>query len=137
MEGAGSARSPALAREDTGVRALGRIPSLEAVYAEAGVMLAPLLQGGGSRLKVVEAWRHGKAVLGTTKGLEGLDAPPSACLRADSPEEFGHTLAGLMNDPARRSSLGQGGLAFVRRCLTYRIIEGKLKAASVVVGGVA
>jgi polysaccharide biosynthesis protein PslH len=127
----------ALAREDTGIRALGRIPSLEAVYAEAGVILAPLLQGGGSRLKVVEAWRYGKAVLGTTKGIEGLDAPPSACVRADSPEEFGHALAGLMNDPARRRSLGQGGLEFVGRWLTYRIIEGKLRAASVAGGGVA
>jgi hypothetical protein len=106
-------------------------PGPDAVYADAGVMLARLLEGGGGRRKVVEAWKHGKAVLGTTKGLESLDAPPGACSRADSSEAFGGMRAALMGDNVRRKALGQAAVEFVRGRLSYRVMERELRRAAV------
>lgn len=114
-----------------GVEATGWVPDLAGVYAASGVMLAPLFHGGGSRLKVVEAWKHGKAVLGTPKGLEGLDAPGTAAVCATTPEAFAVALAALLRDRASRAAVAEAGRQFVAAHLTFEGVLPRLLAESV------
>lgn len=51
---------------DANVVPLGFVPDLAPVYGGASVVLAPARSGGGSQLKVAEAWAHGRVVVGPT-----------------------------------------------------------------------
>jgi glycosyltransferase involved in cell wall biosynthesis len=116
-------------RSMPGCAVYGRVENLESFYRRAGVVLAPIWEGGGTRLKIVEAWGHGKAVLTTSKGIEGLSAPENCAVIADSPVRFAEALVMLFQDPARRLRLGNCGRAFVHDHLSYstvlEILEGQ------------
>jgi polysaccharide biosynthesis protein PslH len=57
---------------DDRVRLLGFVPDLAPLYAESACVLVPLLRGGGSPLKFVEALAHGRAVVATPAAAAGL-----------------------------------------------------------------
>jgi polysaccharide biosynthesis protein PslH len=48
-----------------GVERLGYVEDLEEIWKEAGVLLAPIGIGGGVRVKILDAARHGIPVVGT------------------------------------------------------------------------
>lgn len=119
-----------LAASGAGVEATGALADLGAVYAEAGVLLAPLLEGGGSRLKIIEAWKHGKAVLTTSKGIEGIGAPAHAAVVRDAAPRFAEALIGLLADPGVRAQLAEAGRRFVAAHLAYSQLEQRLRTES-------
>lgn len=102
----------------------GPVDSLDILYGRAAVLVVPILQGGGTRLKIVEAWRRGKAVLTTSKGIEGLSAPPDCAVIADEPLLFARELLALFGNRARRLQLGNAGRAYMRSQLSYtKVLE--------------
>lgn len=117
-----------------GVTVLGRVADLAPIYHGTGVMLAPLMHGGGSRLKVVEAWQQGKALVATPKGIEGLGAPAGAAVCAPTPEAYADALASLLGDSARRARLGDEGRRFVLDHLAFDRLASGLRDRSVVAG---
>ena len=65
--------------------------------------VVPLLSGGGTRLKILEAAACGVPVVATSVGAEGLDlAAGQEILLADEPEAFASAVAGLLADPETR-----------------------------------
>ncbi|MFI0608401.1 MAG: glycosyltransferase [Anaerolineae bacterium] len=79
----------------------GYLADVRPAVAAAQVCVIPLRQGGGSRLKVLEAMALGVPVLSTSKGIEGLDLQPGQhCLVADEPAAFAAELELLLADPA-------------------------------------
>ena len=68
--------------EKTWIKKLKKIPEMEFVgrvkdlcteYDAADVVVAPIRGGGGTRIKILEAFAHGVPVVSTSKGAEGLD----------------------------------------------------------------
>ena len=70
LAGAGLEHPPS---EDPRVRALGFVEDLAGAYAQARCAVVPLLQGGGSPLKLVEALAYGLPVVATPRAVAGLD----------------------------------------------------------------
>jgi glycosyltransferase involved in cell wall biosynthesis len=61
----------------------------------------PLRQGGGTRLKILEAMALGTPVVATTKGAEGLDLTSGEdILIADDPDAFADATSRLLTDDA-------------------------------------
>src|SRR5262249_58268080 len=50
----------------------GLVGDLEALYRRTRLVCCPLRNGGGTRLKLIEAAGYGKAMVSTTVGAEGL-----------------------------------------------------------------
>jgi glycosyltransferase involved in cell wall biosynthesis len=97
-----------------GVRVTGTVPSVAPHLAAAAVAVVPLLAGGGTRLKILDALVAGKAVVSTSLGCEGLDVEPGRhLLVADDPAAFADAVVALLGDPARRAALGAAGRALV------------------------
>ena len=97
------------------VQVTGTVPSVEPWLRRAQVAVAPLLAGGGSRLKILEALDAGRPLVSTSKGLEGLeDLEGDGVLVADDPLEMATAVVGLLRDPARAARLGARGAAAVR-----------------------
>jgi glycosyltransferase involved in cell wall biosynthesis len=84
----------------------GYIDDVKTPVAAAAVSLVPIRQGGGTRLKILEAMALGTPVVSTTKGAEGLEVTAGEhLLLADTPEEFAAAVVRLLKSPALRQNL--------------------------------
>ncbi len=117
-----------------GVEVCGQLADLAPRLREAAVVLAPILEGGGTRLKVVEAWSQGKAVVATSKAVEGLPASTGAVAIADEPEVFAARLGALLTDAAARRAMGSRALALFGAQLTWDVAMRAVGAGSVIAG---
>ncbi|HEY4743026.1 MAG TPA: glycosyltransferase family 4 protein, partial [Desulfuromonadaceae bacterium] len=91
-----------------GVTAIGFVDDVSAFYRSVDVVVAPLRHGGGIKIKVLEAMAHGKAVVTTSIGAEGIAEPgEGAFLVADEPAAFAEAVVALLSDGERRTSLGK------------------------------
>lgn len=103
-----------------GVTVTGSVPETQPYLAEAAVAVAPLLVGGGTRLKILEAFAMGKAVVTTSLGCEGLDVVPGEhLLVADEPRAFAEAVVRLLGDDRERARLGAAGRALVERAYSW------------------
>ena len=93
------------------VEVTGTVPDLAPWYARTRVCVAPLLAGGGSRLKILEALAAGRPVVATTIGAEGLeDLIGRGVVVEDDPDRMAATLAELLSDGGRSAELGRAGV---------------------------
>lgn len=89
-------------------------PEMRGWFERAAVFVCPLLAGGGTRIKILEAMAAKTAVVSTTVGYEGLDLVPSHhLLVADAPEAFADAVLRLLNDRGLRQRLAAAGQAKV------------------------
>jgi glycosyltransferase involved in cell wall biosynthesis len=99
-----------------GVTVVGAVPDVTPWYARAHAVVVPLRAGGGTRLKVLEAMAHGRAVVATSTGVLGLDVLHDGhVLIGDGPVEFAAHCLRLAGDAALASRLTEASLGFVRR----------------------
>jgi polysaccharide biosynthesis protein PslH len=54
----------------------GRVPRVLPYYEQAHVVVVPVFAGSGTRLKIVEAMAHGRPVISTELGAQGLPIAP-------------------------------------------------------------
>jgi len=93
---------------------------LTGLYRKASVVIAPIRRGAGTRLKVIEALAHNKAVVSTTFGAEGLDFKDGhELLLADTPNAIAAACARLLTDRRLRQTLGEAGSRRVNASYTW------------------
>jgi len=56
------------------INLIGEVDTVAPHYKNHDVFVVPLLEGSGTRLKILEAMSYGKLVLSTAKGIEGINA---------------------------------------------------------------
>lgn len=87
---------------------------LDTYYNNATAVLIPLSQGGGTRLKVLEAMARGVPVIATNKAVEGLNlVDGETFLRAETDKEFASAFAKILSDQNTARRLVLAGTAFV------------------------
>jgi glycosyltransferase involved in cell wall biosynthesis len=75
----------------------GTVADIRPFYRRAVVVVAPLLVGGGTRLKILEAMAGGVPVVSTTVGAEGIEAENNIhLLLANTPEQFAAAVERLL-----------------------------------------
>ena len=92
--------------EDPGVECLGFVDDLEAVWRSAGVLLAPVAIGGGVRVKVLDAARHGVPVVGSPAAIASTQHYLPISPR-HSDHEFVAEATSLLSDLAERRRRGR------------------------------
>lgn len=91
-----------------GVKLLGFVDDIEAVYASASVVICPILTGGGTRVKLIEAAVREKAIVSTTVGAEGLGFVDGAhALLRDDADGFASACVQLLQFPQLNRQMGQ------------------------------
>lgn len=106
----GPGAPPAATLSAPGVVHLGRVDNLAACLGEVRVVVVPIVEGVGSRVKFGEALASGAAVVSTSVGAEGFDAAGSFTL-ADEPRAFAEATVRLLGDEAGAGALGAAGRA--------------------------
>lgn len=85
----------------------GYLPSLDEAYASARAVVCPVLSGGGTRVKIIEATSYGRAVVSTSIGAEGLDfVTGSEIFIADEPRHFASACLHLLEDKSLAERVG-------------------------------
>ena len=105
-------RAPSEVREEYarryGVQLTGYVSDVRPFVQGAGCYVVPLRVGGGTRLKILDAWAMGKAVVSTSIGCEGLDARDGDnILIRDTAAEFAEAVRAVLADSDLRLRLGQ------------------------------
>ena len=89
------------------VEVKGYVRDLRPQIARTAVYVAPIVTGGGVRVKVLEAWAMGKAVVSTSLGCQGLDGRDGWNVAiADEPAEFARKSIELLKNGVLRRQLG-------------------------------
>ena len=86
--------------------------------AAAQVAVVPIRSGSGTRLKILEAWAAGTAVVSTPLGAEGLDAGDAVRL-AGSNDEFFNAIEDLLTNNSERDRMVEAGRGLYERRFTW------------------
>jgi polysaccharide biosynthesis protein PslH len=94
-----------------GVALAGFVPDIRPLVAGSWASLAPIHQGGGTRLKILEAMALGTPVVATRKGAEGLDVVDGEhMLLGDDPEVFAAAVVRLLQSRDLRNRIAESAL---------------------------
>jgi polysaccharide biosynthesis protein PslH len=103
---------------------------LSPYYAQSDVVIVPIRSGGGTRIKILEAFSYGLPVISTTIGAEGLDVTPgSDIIIADGAEAFAEQCHRIWTDDLLRRRIAQGGHDLWRRKYNPTALVRALEAA--------
>jgi glycosyltransferase involved in cell wall biosynthesis len=103
------------AQNDPQTVVTGRVTDMRPYLASASVVIVPLFQGGGTRLKILEAFAAGRPVVSTSKGAEGLKAEDRQhLLLRDSVEALVEGVSEIWTNRTLRQRLVQNAYALVK-----------------------
>jgi glycosyltransferase involved in cell wall biosynthesis len=129
---AGSAPVPAVVAlaARPGVELVANPPSLGEHYAWTDLAVVPLAAGGGTRIKLLEAFAHGVPVVATPIGAEGIAAThDEQLLLAEGAEAFAGACAALLRDPARAAAIAGRARDLVASAYSHAVGRAAVRAA--------
>lgn len=107
----------------SGITLTGYVQDIRDVLKKSAMCIVPLREGGGSRLKILEAMAAGVPVVSTSMGAEGINAVPGEhLLIADTPELFADSVARLLKDPAYAQSIRSAARLLVEQYYSWETI---------------
>lgn len=111
-----------------GVQVTGFVSDLAPCYRAADVVVAPLAAGGGTRIKLLEAFGYGLPVVTSTAGAAGLDVTDGVhLLMADSPGDTARAVAALAADPGLRERLVSQARRLVSRSYSQDAVVPRIR----------
>jgi len=115
---------------DPDVALIDDVPDVARLYRAADVVVVPIRTGGGTRIKLLEAFAHRRPVVSTRAGAEGTAARDGEhLLIADSADEFAAACARLARDSALARALGDRARALVAEQHTLASVRDVLRRA--------
>lgn len=81
-----------------GVTVKGSVPEIRPYLEQAAVLAVPIDSGGGTRLKILEAFAAGLPVVSTAVGAEGIDAVHGEHIVIAERDEMAASIVKLLND---------------------------------------
>jgi polysaccharide biosynthesis protein PslH len=113
---------------DERVELLGFVEDLAPLYTKSACALVPLLSGGGSPLKFVEALAHAVPVVATPRAAAGIDAEPGLhYLEGAGPEGFAAALLDSL-ERERGAAVGTAGRALAESDYSIEALARRLAA---------
>lgn len=115
---------------DARVRAPGFVDDVRPWIDEAAVYICPMRDGGGTRLKVLDALAMAKPIVATGLAVEGLDLIEGAhYLRAESPAEFVAQIRRLETNALLAARIGSAGRTWVEERYAWSVVGLALEAS--------
>ena len=123
IAGTGASESLRQAASVPQVRFLGAVADLHLWYAQADAIVAPVRAGGGTRIKILEAFSYQRPVAATSIAMEGIEARAEEhVVIGDTPAAFAQQCARLMLDSALRDRLARNALALLEHSYTIQAL---------------
>lgn len=118
------------AERDAGIIVTGTVPDVRPYLAAASLMIVPLRQGGGTRLKILEAFAAGCPVVSTAKGAEGLKVRDGEhLLIRNSVEEIVNGVCQLWLEPELGKKLADDAYALFKAEYAWEAVGRRVNEA--------
>jgi len=115
---------------EPGVTTLDYVPDIRPPLSEARCCIVPIRIGGGTRLKILDAWAMGRAVVSTSIGCEGLDAADGEnILIRDTPDALAGAVLQVLRDPQLRARLERNGRRIATEMYNWDVVGRRIRAA--------
>ncbi len=99
-----------------GAEFAGPVEHIDAAYAGINAVVAPINAGGGTRIKILEAFAFGKPVVSTHLGAEGIECEDGVhLLLATSADAFAGQCLRLVTSVKLRESIASAAAKLLRR----------------------
>ena len=106
-----------------GVTFTGNVADIRPYIEDATIILAPILNGSGTRFKVLEAWAARRPLIATTKAVEGLNATPRTHFRlANTAFDFVEEINQMFYAPEQTQGMVDAAYQFVNAHYDARMI---------------
>jgi len=112
------------------VEPVGYADDLAQEYADCDVAVAPLYEGGGTKIKVLEALDYGRPIVVTHhawRGYEKTLVDKNSLLVGQDDDAMAQAVITLLNDPIQREQIAQSGLEVVRQKYSFGGITDTLR----------
>lgn len=106
-----------------GIELTGYVEDVRPFLRAAACFVAPLRFGGGTKLKILDAWAMGKAIVATPAACEGLEARDgeNILIRSD-PGAFSEAVVRVLEDDPLRRKLEQNARRTAEGTYSWRTI---------------
>jgi len=112
----------------TGVELHANVPDVRPFLARSALMVVPLRIGGGSRLKILEAFAAGLPVISTRIGAEGLNVEDGVHLAVvEDIEGMAPAIVASLKNPTPGLAQAERGRKLVEREYDWRILTNRLE----------
>lgn len=112
---------------DPAIRMTGYVDDIRPFIEKAEVYICPIRDGGGTKLKLLDAMAMGKAIVTTAVGAEGLNLEDGEhALFANDPGAFISCIIKIFENRDLRIQLGNKSRDLVAKSYTWEIIGKKL-----------
>lgn len=117
----------ALAARDKNFRVHGFVPDVRPYISRAALYVCPIMDGGGTKLKILDALAMGKAIVAHPIACEGIDVRDGHdVIFAREPREFVDGIIAFLADSQRRSQLSQNARSLAELSYSYDVIGRRL-----------
>lgn len=117
----------ALAARDERFRVHGFVPDVRPYIRAGAVYVCPIMDGGGTKLKILDALAMGKPIVANPIACEGIDVRNGRdVIFARDPEEFVRSIVTLLASPKIRKQMSENARALAESCYSYAFIGRKL-----------
>lgn len=118
------------AQGDSGIIVTGAVPDIRPYLAAASVMAVPLCHGGGTRLKILEAFAAGCPVVSTPKGAQGLRAfDGEHLLIRDEIDAIVEGVCQVWSDPSLGKRLANSAYELVKAEYSWQAVAKKVESS--------
>jgi glycosyltransferase involved in cell wall biosynthesis len=109
------------------IRFHGYVDDLYEEIGRHGAMVNPMVEGGGMKNKVLEAFACRLPVVSTPIGVDAVGAESGThCLVANSPYEFSEAVIRLLDDPVLASNITANARKFVEKYHRWDVVGAQL-----------
>jgi glycosyltransferase involved in cell wall biosynthesis len=128
----------ALAQQEANVEVAGNVRDVVPYFRGAHVLAVPLEAGGGTRLKILEAFAAGLPVVSTPVGCEGIDGVHEEHLLVADRPQFADAIVRSLLDPAAAGERAGRAQQLAEECYDWSAVGRRaVDAVSCAVAGMS
>ena len=117
----------ALAGRDRNFRVHGFVPDVRPYIGSAAVYVCPIMDGGGTKLKILDALAMGKPIVAHPIACEGIAVRAGQDVTfAREPGEFVQSIVALLRSSERRKQMSANARSLAESAYSYALIGRKL-----------
>jgi glycosyltransferase involved in cell wall biosynthesis len=116
-----------LARIDSNYHVHGFVDDIKNIFYKAGIYVCPISDGGGTKLKILDALAMGKPIVANEIACEGIDVTEGKnVLFAETPDEYVNKIKILIESPSLRTALSEEGIKLIQSKYSYDVVGQEL-----------
>ena len=125
-----NARLQRMLGKNNHVELIANPEEISSVYAQADIVVVPLAEGGGSRIKILEALKVGCPIVATAKAVEGLGLIPERhFLQAENAADTARAITRLFEDANLANRLIKEGHMHLEKNYTQEVVRREIHAS--------